>query len=119
LQITVCFIANQRAVYRRNLIVTISVEAWDKLEDPDTQKWLPTKWVPLRTILQDFPLFKKVEGLLAEVQADWEELKETLCPIEAVGRYNRLLTWPSAKTTGGVVSSQRRRKLTKSPHSSP
>ncbi|KIJ97321.1 hypothetical protein K443DRAFT_9978 [Laccaria amethystina LaAM-08-1] len=59
------------------------VEAWDKLEDADTQKWLPTKWVPLRTILQDVPFFKKVEGLLAEVQADWEELKEMLCPIEA------------------------------------
>ena len=37
-------------------------------------------------------VFKKVEGLLVEVQADWEDLREMLSPIEAVGRYNRLLT---------------------------
>ena len=37
-------------------------------------------------------VFKKVEGLLAEVQADGEDLKEMLSPIEVVGRYNRLLT---------------------------
>ena len=33
------FHANQSLVYRRNLITTISDEVWDKLEDPDTQKW--------------------------------------------------------------------------------
>jgi len=37
-------------VYRHNLIITISDEAWDRLEDPDIQKWL-RKWVPLRTII--------------------------------------------------------------------
>jgi hypothetical protein len=36
-------------------------------------------------------IFLKVEGLLAELQADWEDLKEMLFAIEAVGRYNRLL----------------------------
>lgn len=34
----------------------------------------------------------KVDGLLSEVHADWEDLKEMLSPIEAVGQYNKLLT---------------------------
>ena len=34
----------------------------------------------------------KVDGVLAAVHADWEGLKEMLSPVEAVGRYNKLLT---------------------------
>ena len=33
----------------------------------------------------------KVDGLLAEVHVDWEDLKEMLSPVEAVGGYNKLL----------------------------
>ena len=36
--------------------------------------------------------FLEVENLLGEVQADWEDVKEILSLIEAVGRYNTLLT---------------------------
>ena len=69
LQLTVC---QPSLVYRRNLIVAISDKVWDRLEDPDSEKWL-CEWVPLRTIV-DTPgsPFFKVKGLLAEVQADWE-----------------------------------------------
>ena len=34
----------------------------------------------------------KVDAVLAAVHADWEGLKEMLSPVEAVGRYNKLLT---------------------------
>ncbi|EDR07315.1 uncharacterized protein LACBIDRAFT_328203 [Laccaria bicolor S238N-H82] len=47
-------------VYRRNLIVAISDEVWDRLEDPDTQKW-PRKRVPLRMIFQEAPFSEKSE----------------------------------------------------------
>ena len=52
------FHAKSSLVFRHNLIVSISDEAWDRLEDPDTQKWL-RKWVPLRMVLQKVPFFKK------------------------------------------------------------
>ena len=40
----------------------------------------------------EIPVSKELEALLSEVQADWEDLKETLSPTEAVVRYNRLLS---------------------------
>ena len=97
-------LANHGLFHANQVSFTVVVldEAWDGLEGPDTQKWL-RRWVPLRTILHEVPFFSKVEGSLAEVQADWEDLKEMLSPIEAVFRYNRLFTWPSAKSTGGFL----------------
>ena len=85
--------ANHGLFHANQVSFTVVVldEAWDGLEGPDTQKWL-RRWVPLRTILHEVPFFSKVEGSLAEVQADWEDLKEMLSPIEAVLRYNRLFT---------------------------
>ena len=91
--------ANQCLVYRHNLITTISDEVWDKLEDPDTQKRL-RQWVPPSHNTPGSSVFIKVDGLLA--RADWEDLKEMLSPIAAVGWYNRILTWPSAQSAGGL-----------------
>ena len=78
------FHANQSLVYRRSLITTISDKVWDNLEDPDTQKWL-------RNFAQYSRKFR-VNGLLAEVQTDWEDPKEILPPVEGIGQYNRYLT---------------------------
>ena len=59
------FRANQSRVYRRNLITTISDEVWDKLKDPDTQKWL-RKWSPPSHNTPGSSVFIRVDGLLAE-----------------------------------------------------
>ena len=85
-------LANHGLFHANQVSFTVVVldEAWDGLEGPDTQKWL-RRWVPLRTILHEVPFFSKVEGSLAEVQADWEDLKEMLSFIAAVGRYNGFL----------------------------
>jgi hypothetical protein len=40
-------------------------------------------------------VFQKVKGQLVEVQANWEDLREVLPLIEAVGHYNRLLSLQS------------------------
>ena len=85
------FHANQSLLYRRNLITTISDEVRDQVENQDAQKWL-RKWVSPSHNTPGSSVFKKVDSSLAEVQADWEDLKEMLSPIEAIGRYNRLLT---------------------------
>ena len=81
------------------LLPSMSDEAWDKLEDPDARKWL-RKWVPLRSILQEVPFLKK----------------------SRVQRSSRL-----GRPTGDTFSHRSwrgcsppwRRKLTKSPRSSP
>ena len=85
------FHANQSLLYRRDLITTVSDQVWDKVENQETQKWL-RKWVPPSHNAPGSSVLKKVDSLLAEVQADWEDLKEMLSRIEAIGRYNRLLT---------------------------
>ena len=91
------FHANQYLVYRRNLIVTISDEAWNGFDDRDTKKWL-CKWPvspssPLRTTARSF-VFTKVDGLLAEVQADWED-RRIFLPSK-----------PLAGTTGFILNLQ-------------
>ena len=63
------FHANQSLIYRRNLIVTISDEAGDTLEDPDAQKWLCSSHTTPGS------------GLLAEVPCDWEDLKIPSMPL--------------------------------------
>ena len=52
------FHANQNLVYRRNLIVTISDEAWSRLDDRDTQNSFANGQCPLRTTARNF-VFKK------------------------------------------------------------
>ena len=46
-------------LYRRSVIATFSDEACDKLEDPDTQKWLP-----FRTTLQGVLFFQTLRDYL-------------------------------------------------------
>ena len=58
------FRTNQSRVYRRNLIITISDEVWDNLEDPDIQKWL-RKCVPPSHNIPGSSVFIRVDGLLA------------------------------------------------------
>ena len=56
-------------VYYRNFIVAISDEGvWDRLEDANGHKW-----VLLHAILRGSFVFRTVDGLLAKVQADWED----------------------------------------------
>jgi len=58
------------------------------------------KWVALRPKPAEIPVSKALERLLFEVQVEWEHLKNTLSPTEAILRYNRLLSLQTNQLEG-------------------